>query len=278
MRKRILSIFGIIAVLSIPFSPVFADEPLPVAPEETAVTPVDTESTIGSTTPSNETEPEATSTPSDAGNDTNETSGATDPLATLPEADVVPHADAEPFAIDASIVLPDGCDVTDDLGTVHSFTASTSPSGYLAICALVQAKADGVISGFTLTDAGFGLYLSSVNGVDAGATEYWALEVNDTYASCGADCLPLVAGDALTLIRTDWMTNAEYDRVTLHVTALEKNVVVPNHCTVTVNGLSLSFPEGDSDSLYVAICALESAKESGAISGFEKDLCKRTTA
>src|SRR3989344_166673 len=110
-----------------------------------------------------------------------------------------------PFDID----VPSNCTVTDTDGISHVFPQDDSPSDYLGICMLEVAKEAGLVD-FTLTnDPSFGLYIQSVNGIEPGATEYWAIWDNGVMAACGIGCIPLLQGDTLSFILTDWMTNVE---------------------------------------------------------------------
>lgn len=118
------------------------------------------------------------------------------------------------------IEVPSHCTVTDTAGAQHTFPQDGSPSDYLGICMLEAAKEAGLVT-FTLTnDPDFGLYVQSVNGVAPGATEYWALWSNGAFATCGIGCIPLLQGDTLSLILTDWMTNVERITVVLKVSSL----------------------------------------------------------
>lgn len=120
----------------------------------------------------------------------------------------------------ATIDVPRICTVTDTDGTEHTFPQSDSPSTYLGICLLEAAKEAGLVS-FTLTnDPSFGLYIQSVNGIGPGATEYWAIWDNGGMAECGIGCIPLLQGDTLSFILTDWMTNAESHTVILQARSL----------------------------------------------------------
>ncbi|MBI4065912.1 hypothetical protein HY412_01835 [Candidatus Kaiserbacteria bacterium] len=119
-----------------------------------------------------------------------------------------------------SIDVPNNCTATDAGGATHAFPQNDSPSQYLGICMLEAAKEAGLMS-FTLTnDPSFGLYVQSVNGINPGATEYWAIWNNGVMAACGIGCIPLLQGDTLSLILTDWMTNVESTTVALQVNSL----------------------------------------------------------
>ena len=124
------------------------------------------------------------------------------------------HADA----IDVDV--PNNCTVTDTGGVSHAFPQSDSPSEHLGICMLETAKEAGSID-FTLTnDPNFGLYIQSVNSIQPGATEYWAIWDNGVSATCGIGCIPLSQNDTLSFILTDWMTNVGSTTVTLRVHSL----------------------------------------------------------
>ncbi|MDQ5971345.1 MAG: hypothetical protein QG566_291 [Patescibacteria group bacterium] len=123
------------------------------------------------------------------------------------------------------ITLKDNCEIKDTSDVLHSFPEQDSPSHYLAICALVAAKEALHISNLTVSDSNFGLSPVNIDGVEPSATEYWALWVNGGFASCGIECLPLVEGDDLTLILSDWMANTESTTIKFHIISLEETVV-----------------------------------------------------
>jgi|GEM_PF-1789555 len=112
-----------------------------------------------------------------------------------------------------NVLVPDTCSVTDSTGIVHTFPADEDALG---ICALVAAVSEGHISGYALTGSGPGLYMTSVDDIPAGAQEYWALWLNDAYTECGIACLPVAAGDKMSLVRTTF-DNVESDRIDLRI-------------------------------------------------------------
>ncbi|MEK7114183.1 MAG: hypothetical protein AAB850_01390, partial [Patescibacteria group bacterium] len=123
---------------------------------------------------------------------------------------------AAPIAVD----VPNACTVTDTDGVQYIFPQSDSPSSYLGICALEAAQEAGLVA-FTLTnDPSFGLYIQSVNDIEPGATEYWAIWDNGVMAACGIGCIPLSQDDTLSFILTDWMTNVEGATIVLYVHSL----------------------------------------------------------
>lgn len=128
-----------------------------------------------------------------------------------------------PFSVHAdpiAVAVPHNCIVTDTDGVAHAFPQDGSPSDYLGICMLEVAQEAGLVT-FTLTnDPNLGLYIQSVNGIEPGATEYWAIWDNGSMAECGIGCIPLSQGDTLSFILTDWMTNVEGTTVVLSVHSL----------------------------------------------------------
>ena len=125
----------------------------------------------------------------------------------------------------ASITVSDDCTVTDSDGDSHTFAQTGT---FLGICALQAAKDAGAISDFVLVnDPGLGLYVQSVNGTGAGATEYWAIWQNEGYTACGLGCLPVAQGDTLSLVLTDWMANTESTGVAFSINALTATSSVP---------------------------------------------------
>lgn len=105
----------------------------------------------------------------------------------------------EPISVD----LPDGCTVTDSAEVEHEI------SGYFGICAFQAALDAGDITAFSVSDSPFGLSLDSVNGVPAGATEFWAQWLNEGFASCGVECQSLGVNDIYSIVLSDWMANTE---------------------------------------------------------------------
>jgi hypothetical protein len=274
MYKKFIGALGIAALLLTTFAPAYADE--------TAVT--DQLAKIASSTPEAQAEQidMGTSTPeipTDAVQATT-TAATTTPVIKSELTDVpallaldsaTTSGATSTLSIAGSVSLPNGCDAQDTSGATHIYPEATSTQ-YLAICALEKAVSEGIISSYAITDSSFGVFLSSVNGIDAGATEYWAVYVNGAFASCGVGCLPLSSGDTLSLVRTDWMTNVEYDRVDIHVISLDpvyKNVIVPDLCSATTtDGTGLSFPEDGSTDKYIALCGLVAAKDQGLVSEY----------
>ncbi|OGG56316.1 hypothetical protein A3D71_03060 [Candidatus Kaiserbacteria bacterium RIFCSPHIGHO2_02_FULL_55_20] len=125
----------------------------------------------------------------------------------------------------AGITVSDDCTVTDSNGDSHVFAQTNT---FLGICALQAAKDAGAVSDFVLTnDPGLGLYVQSVNGISAGATEYWALWQNEGYTSCGLGCLPVAQDDTLSLVLTDWMANTEGTGIAFSIDSLTATSSVP---------------------------------------------------
>ncbi|MEK7156445.1 MAG: prenyltransferase/squalene oxidase repeat-containing protein [Patescibacteria group bacterium] len=125
----------------------------------------------------------------------------------------------------ASVTVSDDCTVTDSNGDSHTFAQTGT---FLGICALQAAKDVGAISDFVLVnDPGLGLYVQSVNGTSAGATEYWAIWQNEGYTACGLGCLPVAQGDTLSLVLTDWMASTESTGVAFSIDALTATSSVP---------------------------------------------------
>ena len=160
----------------------------------------------------------ATSTP-DIGEEDNAT---TTPEETPeePSQEEESSATSTPLAIEASVELQNGCEVTDTSGTGHVFPAEDSPSEFLAICALVAAESAGDISGFEVENhPSFGPFVASVHGIEPDDDEFWALWLNGDFASCGIGCLPLEQSDVLSLVRTTF-EGEESDRIVLTISAL----------------------------------------------------------
>ena len=104
--------------------------------------------------------------------------------------------------VNTALTVPAACTVQDSAGVSHDFT------GHKAICALQAAKEQGVISGFQVTDAGFGFSLDSVNGISnaPGWVEFWHLWQNGSLADVGIQGIVLSTGDDFQLTYGPWVT------------------------------------------------------------------------
>lgn len=97
--------------------------------------------------------------------------------------------------LQAELALPASCQVLDKLGASHDF------SGYKAVCALEQAKENGLIGSYQVTDWGWGFSLDGINGL-LNADDWsrsWNLRLNNESAQSGIDSLTLQNGDELLL-------------------------------------------------------------------------------
>lgn len=120
-----------------------------------------------------------------------------------------------------NVTVPNTCTITDIDGMTHTFPKSDSPSEFLGICTLFATREAGHIDEFELiNDPSLGLYVKSVNGIAPGDTEFWALWLNDAFASCGVGCLAIKKEDVLSLRLTDWMTNIESTIINLRIVEL----------------------------------------------------------
>ena len=124
-----------------------------------------------------------------------------------------------------NIVLPSACTVSDVSGSTHNFSGS-----YLGICALVEAKNEGYVTSYELVEfAGVGLFADSIDGMKDPSTSYWALYHNGVYEETrGLITLPLVIGDTMSLIYTNFITNATSSTTDMRVIALREVTEVEN--------------------------------------------------
>ena len=179
--------------------------------------------------------------------------------------------------VEGTITLPNGCTAKDVDEGLHVYPKATSSPAYLAICALVEAEEDGLISGFEFKDFGWGLMITSIDGIAPGENEFWELFKNGASSFEGVQSLELASGDTITFVRTNYVTPEEevLNQITIHIGAVVEtyhNVIVPNQCTATAtNGTVYTFPEDASDDEHLAICALVAAEEDGMISDFAFD-------
>ena len=124
--------------------------------------------------------------------------------------------------IETTVDVPAACDVTDTDGAIHTYEAASSTS-YLAICAVQAAFENGSISVVGLSNEfpSFGLFVTSFNGVTADpGSQYWALYLNDDFASFGLTSLPIAAGDSLKLELHDFSDTYQGSRVVLSINSL----------------------------------------------------------
>lgn len=126
---------------------------------------------------------------------------------------------AENFFIEGQIIVPDSCQIKDAANNVHNFPKENSPSGFLGICAIFEAKESGLITNFEFIDFGFGLFLDSINGVrTSGDWDLsWSIYLNDEYAQVGLADLLVNNGDKLSFIYTSYSTGQEFDKLILHI-------------------------------------------------------------
>ncbi len=125
-----------------------------------------------------------------------------------------------PLSIDAAITLPYSCEVVDTDGIAHAFPEEDSASKYLAICALQEAKDQGIIENLAfINDPSFGLYLNTINDLLEEHT-YWAVYLNGGYTDCGVGCIPITTGDELSFVLTNFVNGEEGATVKLRIVGL----------------------------------------------------------
>ena len=190
---------------------------------------------------------------------------------TQPEPD-----EGDQFLIEENIILKNGCEVKDADGTTHIFPKEDFSEEYIAICALAEALEQGFVNDIEFVDFGFGLFVNSINGISQ-ENAYWKLQLNTLDANVGVSQLALGAGDVVSLVLTafDPVTFEEepLDYVlTLTIESLNpvfNNIIILDHCSVTDTEEQVhEFPQDDSPSKFLAICALVEAKERGFIEDF----------
>ncbi|MBI4138086.1 MAG: DUF4430 domain-containing protein [Candidatus Wildermuthbacteria bacterium] len=99
-----------------------------------------------------------------------------------------------------AVAVPDSCSVEDSAGVAHVFGGNSS------VCALRVAAEGGLISGFEITDWGFGFSLDSIGGVsnEPDWSEFWIIWKNGTLSDLGIDLTTLANGDELSLEFGPW--------------------------------------------------------------------------
>ena len=131
--------------------------------------------------------------------------------------------------IEGNVALPDNCTTLDKNGASHTFPKENSPSDFLAVCALAEALQTGLITSVQLSEfPGFGLFVEGLDGIVAGADEYWALWLNGNFAGCGIECLPLTEGDTISFILTSFEGEERGTSVVFHISSLVQNVSAPS--------------------------------------------------
>ena len=126
----------------------------------------------------------------------------------------------ESFSAKGSITLPYNCSIKDLSGGTSEFPQNSSPSTFLGICALSEAKAEGIIDDYKITKYPIGLFVDSINNIKD-SNSYWALYLNDIYEeSRGLIDLPLVAGDKVSLVYLDFGGKELGPRVDINIGAL----------------------------------------------------------
>ncbi len=128
---------------------------------------------------------------------------------------IVPAFIAAPAFADSMIhiAVPASCTVTDSTNATYQYAQSG-----LGICALEAAKEANLLD-FTATfyDTIGGLFIDSINAISPGSNEFWSISQNGISAQVGISELPVAAGDTLSFILTNWMTNTTSTTFSLHI-------------------------------------------------------------
>jgi len=102
-----------------------------------------------------------------------------------------------------TVSVTDTCTPATTGGVSHTYTAQ-----FLGICALLAAKDQSAVSGYSLSsyDPVFGFFLESINSVLPGATEFWAVD-KDGDDSLGLSSMTIAQENIITFQLTDWTTS-----------------------------------------------------------------------
>ncbi len=127
--------------------------------------------------------------------------------------------------INATVDVPSNCTVAAMDDSTHNYPETTS---YLAICALEAASKNGSIYNVKLSNEypNLGLFITGINGVNAGSNNYWALYQNGNYAMSGITLMKVATGDTITFQLQgfdDMNLNSSYDHITLNIHSLISN-------------------------------------------------------
>jgi hypothetical protein len=127
--------------------------------------------------------------------------------------------------IETSVDVPVSCSATDTDGVAHNYLQDGSTNSYLAICALEAAIKSGSISNVQLSNKypTMGLFITSINGVTADPSQYWAIYQNGSYANSGIAELPVATRDSIVFQLEDFSGNNFGDKVTLNIRSLISN-------------------------------------------------------
>jgi len=101
--------------------------------------------------------------------------------------------------LNTDILVPETCEITDSTG------ATSTHSGYPAICALESAQTQGLLT-YQVTDWGFAFAIDSINDVSSVAdwSQTWLIYNNFIDPGVGIDGFTLVQGDKLLLTYGPW--------------------------------------------------------------------------
>ncbi|HEY4526530.1 MAG TPA: DUF4430 domain-containing protein [Candidatus Paceibacterota bacterium] len=239
MKKKYAHVFVLAALMLFTTQPVFADtltfsgeedRPVEAADSSGATVAFDVMAQDASSTPfavtcdpaSDSLFPIGTTTVScEAVDDTSATSSTSFDVGVFEMASsTLPIATSTSIVIEGHIDVPAACTVVDTDGASHDYLAASS-TAYIGICALAAAKDDALISDFQATNFSFGLFITSVGGIDADpSSQYWALFLNSDFPSVGLTDLPIAAGDTIELQLHDFSDTDLGDRLTLHIDSL----------------------------------------------------------
>lgn len=90
-------------------------------------------------------------------------------------------------------------EVVNDEGAVKTYSAKTDAEYFRGVMDELKASTDFTYEG---NESDFGLYITSVNGLEAVYDDngaYWALYINGEYGQYGADQQPVTDGDTYRL-------------------------------------------------------------------------------
>lgn len=122
--------------------------------------------------------------------------------------------------LNINLDLPYSCEVTDSTG------ATSTHSGYKAICALQTAQEAGLLN-FTVSDFGWGLFVDNINNIGGGDSMFWGLYQNNNSSTVGATDLILSEGDNMLMAYIDW----NYSNEILNVST-PNNIIAENIATL----------------------------------------------
>lgn len=106
------------------------------------------------------------------------------------------------------VTVPSQCTATAaNTGTTTYTFPLEDTDAYFALCALIEARNEGMVNELEFDYYSPGAFISRINGTASNGSIFWALWHNDELASVGAEVLEVQPGDIVSLRYSDATTN-----------------------------------------------------------------------